>query len=81
MMILYYTAYHQLYYDIKSGKDLRMPLIIGMHMECVDNVLVICVALLTVAIIISLMWSGSPFPTILRDNTILKDVSNNISLE
>jgi hypothetical protein len=58
---------------------LRMPLIFGRHMECMDDVLIVCVGLLTVAIIISVMWSGSLVRTIIRDNTILNDVPNDIS--
>ena len=37
---------------------LQMPLRYGRHMESVDEVLIVCIALLTVAIIISIMWSG-----------------------
>jgi hypothetical protein len=48
-------------------------------MECVDDVLIVCIALLTLATIISIMWSGSLVRTIIRDNTILNGVSNNIS--
>jgi hypothetical protein len=39
----------------------------------------VCITLLTVAIIISIMWSGSLVRTIIRDNAILKGISNNIS--
>jgi len=48
-------------------------------MECVDDGLIFCIALLTLAIIISIIWSGSLVRTIIRNNTILNGVSNNIS--